>query len=71
MARLSLEEIIASNPRFKNVDINKARAYYNDAINERNNTTVLPEFTVTAKRINPKKVIPTESESNFFNRINV
>ena len=71
MARLSLEEIIASNPRFKNVDINKARAYYNDAINERNNTTVLPEFIVTAKRKNPKKAIPTESESNFFNRINV
>lgn len=71
MARLSLEEIIASDPRFKNVDINKARAYYNDAMNERNNTTVLPEFTVTAKRKNPKKVIPTESESNFFNRINV
>lgn len=46
MPRLSLEEIIASNPRFKNVDINKARAYYNDAMNERNNTTVLPEFTV-------------------------
>lgn len=40
-------------------------------MNERNNTTVLPEFTVTAKRKNPKKVIPTESESNFFNRINV
>lgn len=73
MPRLSLEEIIASDPRFKNVDINKARAYYNDAMNERNNTTVLPEFIVTAKRKNKNNsttVYPVESESNFINRIN-
>lgn len=50
MARLSLEDIVASNSKFKNVDINKAREYYNDAMRQRNNTTTLPEVIVTGKR---------------------
>lgn len=58
MARLSLEDIVASNPKFKNVDINKTREYYNDAMRQRNNTTTLPEVIVTGKRksINKKRI---------------
>lgn len=58
MARLSLEDIVASNSKFKNVDINKAREYYNDAMRQRNNTTTLPEVIVTGKRksINKKRI---------------
>ena len=47
MAR-SLEEIIASDSRFKNIDINKAREYYNDALRSRN-AKDLPELVVTTK----------------------
>lgn len=47
MAR-SLEEIIASDSHFKNIDINKAREYYNDALRSRN-AKDLPELVVTTK----------------------
>lgn len=45
---ISLEEIIASDSRFKNIDINKAREYYNDALRSRN-AKDLPELVVTTK----------------------
>lgn len=48
MAR-SLEEIIASDSRFKNIDINKAREYYNDALRSRN-AKDLPELVVTTTK---------------------
>lgn len=48
MARRSLEEIIASDPRFKNLDRNAVRRYYNMVLAEQN-PTALPEVVVTAK----------------------
>lgn len=48
MAQRSLEEIIASDPRFKNLDRNAVRRYYNMVLAEQN-PTALPEVVVTAK----------------------
>lgn len=51
MAKVSLEEIIASNPRFRNLDIAKVRKYYEDAMRQRNATQALPEIVVTAPSV--------------------
>lgn len=51
MAKVSLEEIIASNPRFRNLDIAKVREYYEDVMRQRNATQALPEIVVTAPSV--------------------
>lgn len=53
MATISLEDVIASNPRFKGLDTNKVREYYEDVLRERN-PTVLPEVVVKTKSVKAK-----------------
>lgn len=50
MPTISLEDVIASNPRFKGLDANKVREYYEDVLRARN-PTVLPEVVVKTKSV--------------------
>lgn len=55
--RRSLEEIIASDPRFRNVDPAVARRYYESVVNSQqaNNETALSDVIVTAESPHPPK----------------
>lgn len=64
MARRTLEEIIASDPRFTNVNPAVARAYYEDAMAQRDvKNKELPELVVTAPKRKKKEV--TAKDINF------
>lgn len=64
MARRSLEEIIASDPRFANVDINEVRRQYKEAKAQRSVENIeLPEVTVTATRKPKTRKLPTKENA--------
>lgn len=65
---ISLEDIIASDPRFANVDINKVRDYYNE-VNRSRNAKTLPELIVTKTKgelKNKKKEIQQQQINSYY-----